>query len=162
MHPVTTFEVCKDIQAASWLRVAPGWTPGALRGKPVALFAFQMLCPACVSHSLPQARRLARLFEPEQLAVIGLHTVFEHHEAMSPVALTAFLHEYRVDFPVAIDRHAPGQPMPETMRLLQLKGTPSLVLLDAQGRVVLNHFGAMDDLALGTLIGRLVSSAPDA
>ena len=36
-----------------------------------------MLCPACVSHGLPQAARLRETFAPEDLAVIGLHTVFE-------------------------------------------------------------------------------------
>jgi hypothetical protein len=38
-----------------------------------------------------------------------------------------------------------------------LRGTPSLVLLDRQGRVRLQHFGSIDDLALGATIGRLLA-----
>jgi hypothetical protein len=47
------------------------------------------------------------------LAVIGLHTVFEHHSAMQEDSLRAFLHEYKVQFPVAIDKPGiAGDPMP--------------------------------------------------
>jgi hypothetical protein len=52
------------------------------RGRVVLLHAFQMLCPGCVAQALPQAQRVAELFADKPLAVIGLHTVFEHHDAM--------------------------------------------------------------------------------
>src|SRR5690606_1941671 len=55
----------------------------AMRGKVVLLHAFQMLCPGCLSHGLPQAERVHRLLRNEGLVVIGLHTVFEHHDVRS-------------------------------------------------------------------------------
>ena len=105
-----------------------------LRGRVVAIEAFQMLCPGCVSHGLPQAQRIADTFG-DDVTVLGLHTVFEHHDAMAPVSLEAFLHEYRIGFPVGIDAHDQPDGMPLTMASYQLRGTPSLILIDRAGRV---------------------------
>ena len=43
------------------------------------------------------------------------------------------------------------------MSALALRGTPSLVLVDKRGRIRLSHFGQVDDLALGAVVGRLLS-----
>ena len=40
-----------------------------------------------------------------------------------------------------------------------LQGTPSLIVIDALGRVRLHHFGHLDDLRLGALLGQLVGEA---
>jgi hypothetical protein len=125
----------------------------------VVLHTFQMLCPACVSHGIPQALRVHQVFASEQVAVVGLHTVFEHHEAMGPVALRVFLHEYRIPFPVGVDQAGLNNPLPLTMQAYGLRGTPSVLVFDAQGRQRLNHFGALDDLQLGAVIGQLLTEA---
>lgn len=127
-----------------------------LRGKVVAIHAFQMLCPGCVSDGLPQATRMHESLAGDQFAVIGLHTVFEHHAVMDADALAAFIHEYRLAFPIGIDEASAGNPIPRTMAAWGLRGTPSLVLLDRNGQVQLSHFGRIDDLALGTIIGQLL------
>lgn len=152
---------------ASSAPLAPAWeverwfgTPSPLedlRGKVVVLHAFQMLCPGCVLHGVPQAARIHDTFD--EVAVVGLHTVFEHHDAMQPPSLAAFLHEFRVPFPVAVDVHAPGVDIPKTMARYQLRGTPSLVLIDARGRLRANVFGRPDDLVVGAAIGTLVAEA---
>ncbi len=135
-----------------------------LRGRVVVLHAFQMLCPACVRHGLPQAQRIHAGFAQSDVAVIGLHTVFEHHAAMTPVSLQAFLHEYRISFPVGVD--APGadpldsrDPIPATMRAYEMRGTPSLVLIDRKGCLRQHSFGAADDLIVGAAIAALVIEA---
>jgi hypothetical protein len=147
------------LQIEHWLNTPRPIALAALRGRVVALHAFQMLCPACVAHGLPQAARMHELFPPGQLAVIGLHTVFEHHAVMQPrAALQAFIHEYRLAFPIGIDRPDPqGGPVPLTMQALGLRGTPSLILLDKHGRIRLHHFGRADDLQIGALIGQLIA-----
>ena len=61
----------------------------ALRGRVVVALAFQMLCPGCATQALPQMSRVRAAFGEADVAVVGLHTVFEHHEAMTPAALTA-------------------------------------------------------------------------
>ena len=91
------------------------------------------------------------------VAVIGLHTVFEHHAAMTPVSLKAFLHEYRITFPVGVDMPAPQSPVPQTMQAYGLRGTPSLILIDREGRLRRHGFGPEDDLAVGAAIATLVA-----
>lgn len=154
---VTTPLRAPALQVGHWFNTPAPITLEALRGRVVVLHAFQMLCPGCVSHGLPQAQRLHQLFPREQLAVVGLHTVFEHHAVMgSTAALQAFIHEYRLDFPIGIDQPDGHGGIPLTMQSLRLRGTPSLVVLDKQGHVRLHHFGAIDDLQLGVLLGQLV------
>jgi peroxiredoxin len=135
-----------------------------LRGRVIVLHAFQMLCPACVRHGLPQAQRIHASFAPSDVVVIGLHTVFEHHAAMTPVSLQAFLHEYRISFPVGVDAPAAGplesrDPIPATMRAYEMQGTPSLVLIDRQGCLRQHSFGAADDLLVGAAIAALIIEA---
>ena len=129
----------------------------ALRGRVVALHAFQMLCPGCVRHGLPQAQRIHAAFEPDDVAVVGLHTVFEHHEAMTPVSLRAFLHEYRIAFPVGVDAPGTQGTVPQTMQAYGLRGTPSLLLIDRAGRLRRHSFGAEEDMAVGAAIAMLVA-----
>jgi hypothetical protein len=140
---------------SAWLGVDAPLTLEGLRGKVVALHAFQMLCPGCVQHGLPQAQRIHALFDSAEVAVVGLHTVFEHHEAMTPAALRVFLHEYRVAFPVGVDAPGTGGPVPQTMRAYGLRGTPSLVLIDREGRLRRQSFGAEEDLTVGAAIAAL-------
>ncbi|NWG72400.1 MAG: redoxin domain-containing protein [Parvularculaceae bacterium] len=141
---------------AHWLNTPAPLTVEALRGKAILAVAFQMLCPGCVSHGLPQAQRARAAFAPQDLAVIGLHTVFEHHDAQgTPQALAAFLHEYRIDFPVGID--APSdEGIPQTMRAYQMQGTPTTILIDCAGKLRLQKFGHLDDLRLGAAIQALI------
>ena len=131
-----------------------------LRGNVVVAGAFQMLCPGCVSDLIPQLRKAHAMFEKAPVKVIGLHTVFEHHDAMTPVSLKAFLHENRITFPVAVDkpRH-PASPIPETMARYGMQGTPTMVLIDKAGNLRRMLFGHMEDMALGAEIVSLLSEA---
>lgn len=146
-------------QVDRWFNTSRPLSLEALRGKVIVLEAFQMLCPGCVSHGLPQASRVHATFPAGQVAVVGLHTVFEHHAAMTPVALEAFLHEYRIAFPVGVDRPGTHGPVPQTMDAYAMRGTPTLVLIDAQGRIRHQHFGQVSDLMLGAQIAALVHEA---
>lgn len=146
-------------QVSRWFNATEAIGLAELRGRVVVLHAFQMLCPACVSHGIPQALRIHRLFAPEQVAVIGLHSVFEHHAVMGPAALQVFLHEYRIPFPVGVDQAGTQSPLPLTMQAYGLRGTPSVVVIDQQGFVRLSHLGPIDDLQLGALIGQLLARA---
>lgn len=129
-----------------------------LKGRVVLIEVFQMLCPGCVIHSLPQAKRLHSMFaDKEMLTVLGLHSVFEHHEAMQKKSLEAFLSEFHYTFPVAIDKHESGNAQPESMKNFALKGTPSLIIIDKQGNLSDVLFGAVDDIALGIKIGKLLA-----
>ena len=142
---------------SQWFNQDAPIQPADLRGRVVLIHAFQMLCPGCVSHGLPQAVRVHSSFSSSDIAVIGLHTVFENHDAMQPHALAAFIKEYRLKFPIGVDEPSIDNPVPKTMHELRLQGTPSLILLDREGRLRANHFGMLDDLRLGTWLGRLLT-----
>lgn len=81
-------------QVEVWLYTRAPLELPQLQGRVVLLHAFQMLCPGCVSHAGPQADRAHREYAELGVSVTGLHTVFEHHAAMMPLALEVFLHEY--------------------------------------------------------------------
>lgn len=149
-----------EIEAAQWMNTDSPLSLAALRGRVVVVEAFQMLCPGCVNHGLPQAQRIRQTFRPEDVAVIGLHCVFEHHEAMTPVALRAFLYEFRIRFPVAVDAPASGG-LPRTMQAWQLEGTPTLLLFDRHGKMRARHFGQVPDMAVGAEIMALVQEKAD-
>ena len=144
-----------------WFNSDQPITLEGLRGRIVVLHAFQMLCPGCVSTAIPQARRLHEIAKSiEGLVVLGIHTVFEHHAAMTPVSLEAFLHEYKITFPVAVDRPSTDGPIPQTMAAYGFRGTPSTVIIDREGRIARHSFGAEDDLALGLILGNLLGARP--
>ena len=142
----------------TWLNTPEPLSLDSLRGRIILLGSFQMLCPGCVQVGLPQLARAAALFLADQVAVIGLHTVFEHHAAQGETALRAFIHEYRLRFPIGID--LPGKPLPQTMAAYDLQGTPSLILIDRQGMLRAKRFGHVDDLWLGAQIGALLTEVP--
>lgn len=150
-------KLAPPLLADTWLNSPTPVTLEALRGKVVVVYAFQMLCPGCVSHALPQAQRVRETFSPDAVAVIGLHTVFEHHAANSAETLKAFLHEYRIDFPVGIDRPSADGALPETMKSYAMRGTPTVLIIDREGRLRQQHFGHAPDLQLGAEIMAAVS-----
>jgi hypothetical protein len=150
-----------ELQISHWLNADSPITLAGLRGRVVVLHAFQMLCPGCVLHGLPQAAKISETFPDADVAVIGLHTVFEHHAVMGVEALKAFVHEYRIGFPVGVDQAGVGSDIPLTMQAYSMQGTPSLALIDRQGIVRLHRFGRMDDMHLGALIGQLVMEMPE-
>ena len=138
---------------------ADSLTLASLRGRPVFLHAFQMLCPGCVQHAVPQSLKVADTFAHTDLAVVGLHAVFEHHHAMGPETLAVYLHEYRIRHPVGVDLHEEGHAIPITMRDYGMQGTPTLVLIDRKGQVRRQHFGLVDDLRLGAELATLLAEA---
>lgn len=153
-----------ELAVDQWFNTADTPTIASLRGRVVVIEAFQMLCPGCVSHGLPQAQRIHQMFGDE-VTVLGLHSVFEHHEAMQPPSLEAFLFEYRYRFPVGVDSHeivdgVRRSDMPITMARYQLRGTPSLVLIDRAGRLRRTAFGLAEDLNVGASLARLIDEEP--
>lgn len=143
---------------SEWLNSDKDLSLTALRGRVIVAGAFQMLCPGCVSELVPQLRQIHSVFKNSDIAVLGLHTVFEHHAAMQPVSLKAFLHENRLTFPVAVDKpQMPEQPIPATMELYGMQGTPTMMLIDRKGQLRRLSFGHVLDLVIGSEISALLS-----
>lgn len=142
---------------SEWLNTPAPPALEAQRGHVVVACAFQMLCPGCVSHAIPQLKAVHDLFTPLGAVVVGLHTVFEHHAAMTTTALRAFLHEYQVRCPVGVDAPADdGGRIPQTMAIYRMQGTPTFLLIDRLGQLRRQIFGHIPDLQLGAEIMQLL------
>lgn len=152
----TAIRLAPELQTTAWLNVDAPLKLVALQGKIVVIHVFQMLCAGCVHHSIPLAKRMQNAFDPSVVMTIGLHSVFEHHQAMTPDSLAVFVKEQRITFPVAIDAHSKANGIPLTMQEYGMEGTPTTVLIDQHGRIRLQQFGAIDDLSLGASVGALL------
>lgn len=146
-----------ELAVSTWFNTPVPLSLEGLRGRVVFLHAFQMLCPACVSHGLPQTQRVQSIFRDTDLQVIGLHSVFEHHAAMSPDALKAFIHEYRLTFPIAVDQPSGSGPIPTTMERYGMRGTPTAIIIGRDGHIEYHRFGIEDDMAIGARLATLLA-----
>lgn len=150
-----------EIVAAQWFNAPEPLSLAKLKGKVVVLVAFQMLCPGSLRHALPQAGRIARAFSSDEVAVVGLHMVFENHKDMTPSLLEPFLKEEHIEIPVAVDAQN-GSDLPQTMEAYGIQGTPTVLLFDRQGRLRRHYLGAVDDVRLGAEIMALCIEDPKA
>ena len=145
-------EPVPELSVAQWFNCDHPITLAGLRGKVVMIHAFQMLCQGCVMAATPQAARVWLYYRQnphrDNMAVISLHTVFEHHAVMTPEALRVYIHEFRVPFPVGVDQPGGDDPIPATMRAYRMQGTPTNLLIDRTGRLRKQHFGVDSDQAL--------------
>lgn len=144
-------ETPPELMVTRWINAPQPMTLKALKGRVVVVVAFQMLCPGCVEHGLPQAKRIREKFSQDEVVVLGLHSVFEHHAVMTEAALEVFLGEYRWPYPVAIDQ-PDGDGVPKTMAAYQMQGTPTLLIFDRAGRLRRHYFGRPDDMLLAAEI----------
>ncbi|WP_338051080.1 TlpA family protein disulfide reductase [Pararhizobium gei] len=154
----TSTTLAPELAVSEWFNTPAPLTLAALRGRPVFIHSFQLLCPGCVSESIPQVQRIECIFGHTDLQVIGIHTVFEHHAAMSPVTLKAFLHEYRIKHPVGVDLSDERSDTPTTMQRFALRGTPSSILIGRDGSIAHQMFGVEEDLAVGARIAMALSA----
>ncbi|MEZ5690306.1 MAG: redoxin domain-containing protein [Rickettsiales bacterium] len=145
-----------ELQILKWLNSEENISLEKLKDKVVMICAFQMLCPGCVEVGLPQAKKVYEIFSESDVAVLGLHTVFEHHAAMREESLKAFLYEYRIKFPVGIDTPSDIDNIPLTMREYALQGTPTTMLIDKKGMLRKKQFGHTPDILLGAEIMALL------
>jgi hypothetical protein len=155
----TSLAPAPELQVQSWFNTERPLALSALRDRVVVLLAFQALCPKSVSFGIPQAVRIYETFEPADVAVIGLHTTFEHHDAISSGVLKALIQEYRLKFPIGLDQPHPASPIPQTMERYKMRGTPSLILIDKRGLIRKHAFGPVDDLRIGAEIGALTQES---
>lgn len=141
-------EIAPPLIVSQWFNTDASITLESLRGKVVLIEVFQMLCPACVMHSMPQAVRIwqhVRASGQNDVVVLGLHSVFEHHRVMNPEALAVYLYEFRIPFPVGVDAPGAHSPLPETMQAYGMQGTPTALFIDRDGKLIRQHFGAESD-----------------
>ncbi len=144
-------KIIDQLNIDQWVNGDPNYL-NELQGQPVLLHFFQMLCPACVVQSLPLMQALWDRRSQHGIKILVIHSVFEHHEHMNALALKAFLSEFRYTFPVAIDAAGAGR-LPQTMAKLGIQGTPSSLVINRDGHESWRHFGRLEGLDYGLLVG---------
>lgn len=158
MHPAHEAQHVSPLPVDHWLNTEGPMDIRGMRGKVVVVCAFRMDCPDSLRHALPQAARIREAFDPSDVEVIGLHPAFEASNPMGALTLAAFLLEYDVRIPVALDASATSAANDSTsMGTLGVAGTPSLVLIDRMGRLRANVFGRPSDMLVGSAIATLAA-----
>ncbi len=137
-----------------------------LRGKVVVVDFFQLWCPGCNSFSIPLLKRWEQVFAAPiaagHLQIVSIHTVFEGHDYQNPTKLKKFLKRKRIHHLVGIDRHAPGEHAPQTMRLFGTMGTPEMAFIDHTGTIRFQEFGGFDVERAEALLRALLKEASSA
>ena len=146
----------KDLIIEKWLNSPEDFKLELADGKIKYIHVFQMLCPGCVYHGVPQTIEVFDKYNSENFQVLGLHSVFENHEVMNEAALKVFIKEWRLQMPIAIDKLLPGEWMPATMRSYGLQGTPTTLIIDGNGELRLSYFGHMETKSLHAFIEKLI------
>ena len=154
-------ETPPDFTIQRWFNTDEPLTLAALKGKVVFLTAFQMQCQASLKHGLPQAARLAKSFNADEVAVIAINTAFEDHDKQAVGNLEAFIRDNGLTFPIAKDK-PDGAHLPKTAAAYQIRATPTVLVFDRQGRLRRHYLGEVDDIRLAAEIMALVIEFRDA
>ncbi|UTW56134.1 redoxin family protein [Kordiimonas sp. SCSIO 12610] len=150
------YKLAKPLITSEWINTDQPLSFEDFRGRVTLLTIFQFLCPSCMSHAVPQAKRVRELFAEADVAVIGLHTVFKQHDQQTPADVKRMMREHDIRFPVAIDKQDAGERLGETFQSYELRGTPTQILLDRDGNLRKNKFGFDSDLQVGAEIMSLL------
>jgi hypothetical protein len=96
-----------------------------------------------------------RAIPDKDVSVIGLHTVFEHHEVMTPAVLKAFIHENKIRLGC---KHASSRIYSLTMAATKYLARWTFVLID-QRQYTAKAFWSFIDLNVGMAVATLVAEA---
>ncbi|MCB1526896.1 MAG: TlpA family protein disulfide reductase [Hyphomicrobiaceae bacterium] len=156
-------EAPPEISVGRWFNTKEGAEPTLAnsKGKVVVVGAFQMHCAGSMGHLIPQLARMHAQFQGDEVAVLGLQSVFEKADQQTPDKLAEFLDENHLTFPVAVDRQG-GSVLPDTMDAYELQGTPTVLIFDRQGRLRRHYLGQVDDMRLAAEVMALTIEGKDA
>lgn len=148
-----------EIAASGWLNTTEPLSLGRLKGRVVAIYAFQSRCQGCLNEALPQAKALWRDFARTHLEVIGLHCPFESASRLDRASLAAMLAENGIEFPVAMDAEGDLW-QTETFARYSMQGTPTLVLIGRNGKRRFQKLGHASDEQVRQAVKALIEE-PD-
>ena len=123
------------------------------------LLVFQVNCPGCFTYALPLAEAIHNQANRLGIAVKALSTAFEDFDLNTVENTRALVedgtlvgetkgalgrdsYEGSISFPVAVDAGI-ERGMGETFITNQLRGTPSWLVLEADGTLLASHFGQL-------------------
>ena len=121
-------------------------------GKWVFLKCFQSWCPGCHSHGFPSLQKISRaLRDNPRVVFAGIQTVFEGHFTNTVDKVREIQLQYDLQMPMGHDPGPEGG-YPATMANYRTGGTPWMVLIDPEQRVIYNDYGIDADKAIQFLL----------
>lgn len=110
-------------------------------GKWIFLKCFQSWCPGCHSHGFPALKIISDgLADNPAVAIAGIQTVFEGHYTNTVDKVREIQLRYDLRIPMGHDP-GPEHGHPMTMIDYRTGGTPWMILIDPQRRVMYNDYG---------------------
>lgn len=111
-------------------------------GQWVFLKFFQNWCPGCHSSGFPTLKAFSdRFADHPEVAIAGIQTVFEGYASNTVDDVRKLQLRYELPIVMGHDQGTPRpRELPSTMLNYRSGGTPWLVLIDPQRRVIFNDF----------------------
>lgn len=134
-----------DWQVSEWINGNPG-SIAKNHDKLIIIEFFQMWCPGCNEFSIPLMQRWNdRYGKRSDVLLFSIHTVFEGHDVQTTERLREFVRGKGIRHPVGIDAYDSDDPItPVTMKRYRTGGTPHIVIIDKNSKLVFSHFGRFD------------------
>ncbi len=127
------------------------------QGKWVFLKCFQSWCPGCRSHGLPTLKKMSDALRGNPNIVFAcIQTVFEGYSINTREKVRETQLEYDLHLPMGHDPGSEGR-RPATMVNYRTGGTPWMILINPERKVVYNDFSINADKAIEFLIEETAS-----
>ncbi|WP_211260767.1 N-acetyltransferase [Pseudoxanthomonas dokdonensis] len=128
-------------------------------GQVKIMYCFQSWCPGCHSRGFPTLQYLQRHYQDAAQAPVFwvIQTVFEGHERNGPEQLRIMQQRYQLALPFAQDE---SLPRPHTMTDYRTGGTPWLIIIGKDDRVLFNDFHVDPAQAVALIDAALADAAP--
>lgn len=115
----------------------------ALRGELVILNFWATWCEPCIVE-MPILQAVYDDYQAYELTLLGINL------GESAGVIQNWLTTYRLDFPIVLDENL------EIAELYRLRGQPTTVIIDADGRIAQIIYGPVDEVGLRRTINRLL------
>ena len=117
------------------------------QGKVLYLYFFQSWCPGCHSSGFPTLKKISDAFAGDtSVAFVAIQTTFEGHSINTAGKLKTVADRHGLKIPFGQSAERSGTP--DIMRKYRTGGTPWVVVIDRQGRVIYNGFHVDADAAI--------------
>ena len=120
------------------------------KGKVTYLYFFQSWCPGCHKIGFPTLKKVSDAFQnDDSVTFAAIQTTFEGHSINTSEKLKQIAQKYDLKIPFGQSAGTSGTP--DIMKKYRTGGTPWVVIIDDQGRVVFNDFHVDADAAIAAI-----------
>ena len=138
-------------EPSAWLNTATPLSLESLRGQIVVLDFWTSCCVNCL-HVLPELAAIEDAYRGAPVAVIGVHSP-KFPAEQDPANVAAAISRHRVAHPVVLD------PAHSLWSAYTVRSWPTVIVLDAAGRIAWKQEGEVSRKELTTTIDRLLAEA---